>query len=393
MTRSSPAVDEQFVYFDPFLLDRARINAGLSRKQLATKAKVAVNTLLDYFRYHELKSLGRESSDSVPGQRRSANDSGHSARTGNSRTTLTGRFRPGTARLIANALGLDVVDLLAPWDPNYLPPKNPGGPLTGNSEWESLGYLDQGRLAPNGLYYIVCRMQHRHIRGKVGRGKFYHLSWVRASSRQLMVHRLARHAETSARVGAHPHLALNLSATPVGSDEGWWVIDDWVGQRTLADYLELGPWPKETLPRLLHEIALGLDALHQSGVILRELAPVRVLISDTDARAVLTDFELAKLLDGSASVSSEWPEDPFRAPEVDGGTANIQSDLYSFGQLALAAAGGEPGETSDIATIFAQVGMPKTLVQRLQRCQEVFPKQRPTSLAPLLKDLARWKGR
>ncbi len=394
MTRPFPAVDDQFVYFDPFLLDRARINAGLSRKQLANKAKLSVNTVLDFFRYfEEERGQVTEGVDSVSASKGSRNGSGTLARAGNWRTTLTGRFRPGTARIIANTLGLEVVDLLAPWDPHYRPPENPGGPMTGESEWESVGYIDQGRLAPNGLYYIVCRMQHRHIKGKMGRGKFYHLSWVRLSSRQLMVDRLARHAEASARVGAHPHLAFNLSATPVGMEEGWWVIDDWVGQRTLANYLDSGPWAKESLPRLLHEIALGLDALHQAGVILRELAPARVLIADCDARAVLTDFELAKLMDGSPSVSSEWPEDPFRAPEVDGGNASVQSDLYSFGQLALAAAGGEPGGTSDPALIFAKAGMPKRLIQQLRRCLEGLPKERPGSLAPLLKDLSRWKGR
>lgn len=56
---------------------------------------------------------------------------------------------------------------------------------------------------------------------------------------------------------------------------------------------------------------------------------------------VLTDFELAKLLDGSSSVSSEWPEDTYRAPEVDGGWATVQSDLYSLGQVVLAAIGHE----------------------------------------------------
>src|SRR5690606_5318902 len=97
MTRPLQAVDEQFVYFDPFLLDRARINAGLSRKQLANKAKVAVNTLLDFFRYFE-EERGQVpgSTDSVSASRGSKNGSGASARTGNWRTTLTGRFRPGT---------------------------------------------------------------------------------------------------------------------------------------------------------------------------------------------------------------------------------------------------------------------------------------------------------
>jgi len=58
---------------------------------------------------------------------------------------------------------------------------------------------------------------------------------------------------------------------------------------------------------LLLDVASGLQALHNSGVVFRELAPTRVLSGAKDGRAVLTDFELAKLMDGSPSVSSEWP--------------------------------------------------------------------------------------
>jgi serine/threonine protein kinase len=102
-------------------------------------------------------------------------------------------------------------------------------------------------------------------------------------------------------VGLHPHIVVNHTSTPAAQEEGWWVIDDWVGDKTLADHLETAPWPKEHLPRLLYEVACGLDALHRAKVVFRELAPARVLMADKDGRAVLTDFELAKLLDGVAA--------------------------------------------------------------------------------------------
>ena len=101
----------------------------------------------------------------------------------------------------------------------------------------------------------------------------------------------------------NPQIVVNLTSTPVANDEGWWVIDAWVGEKTLADYLRAASWPRERLPRLLLEIARGLEALHNAGIVFRELAPSRVLISDKDGGAVLTDFELAKLLDGAPSVS------------------------------------------------------------------------------------------
>jgi serine/threonine protein kinase len=259
-------------------------------------------------------------------------------------------------------------------------------------EWETVGYLDQGRLAPNGLYYIVCRLQHRHTAGRFGRGKFFHLSWLRAGTRDHMRHKLSRHADACQRVGSHPHVVINHSSTPVG-DDGWWVVDQWIGPQTLQCALDSDGHPRSQVPRLLHELALGLTALHDAGVILRELAPARVLLSEKDGRAVLTDFELAKLLEGSPSVSSEWPEDPFRAPELDGGTTTIQADLYSFGRIALAAAASLETPVDRAPVAFGAMGMPKRLARYLTDCLHPLPSQRPPELAPLLVELARWAQR
>jgi hypothetical protein len=95
-------------------------------------------------------------------------------------------------------------------------------------------------------------------------------------------------ADVCARVGSHPNVAFNLTSTPVTGDAGWWVIDEWVGEQTLADRLESGALSIAELPGLLLDIATGLLALNIAGVVFRELAPARVLISDQDGRAVLT---------------------------------------------------------------------------------------------------------
>jgi serine/threonine protein kinase len=168
------------------------------------------------------------------------------------------------------------------------------------------------------------------------------------------------------------------------------VIDDWVGKHTVGERLEAEPWRAAHLPRLLLDVAQGLAALHAVGIVFRELAPARVLIADQGTRAVLTDFELAKLLDGSPSVSSEWPEDPYRAPEVDGGGATIQSDLYSFGKLAVAAAAGGKVDDTNATVALGKASVPKRLAKYLVDCLEPVPKKRPPELSVLLKELTRW---
>lgn len=352
MTQPPEKIDSRSVYLDPFLMDRLRINMGIARKTMAEKKiDLSLNTVMDAF-----------------------NGKGVQAH---------------NAKEIAKAFECDVTDLLAPWDPLYKPPAEVPGPWSGSPEWESEGCLDQGRLAPNGLYYIVCRMRHRHTPNRLGRGKFYHLSWMLPEKRRGMLHQLSRHAEVCARVGIHPNIAVNFTSTPVVNDEGWWVIDHWVGERTLASHLQQGPWPKERLPRLLLDIARGLETLHNAGVVFRELAPSRILISDVDSHAVLTDFELAKLLDGSPSVSGEWPEDPFRAPEVDRGTTTIQADLYSLAQVAAACVAGKDFGPERTMELLAAATMPKRLHKIMVSCSEPAPGKRPTELSPLINELAR----
>lgn len=343
-------INEHLTYLDPFLLDRARINLGWSRGQLGKKTRIRLNTLADAFGGQGLQA--------------------------------------GTAERICHHLGHEVLEMLAPWDPRYKVPAEPPGPWSGAGEWECKDYLNQRRLAPNGLYYIVCRMQHRHTAGKLARGKFYHLSWLPVDKREGMRHQLSRHADVCARVGVHPNIAVNHASTPATGDEGWWVIDDWVGEKTLADCL---PWPKETLPRLLLEIARGLEALHKAGVVFRELAPIRVLVSDRDGRVVLTDFELAKLLDGARSVSGdEWPEDRFRADEIGNGTATLQADLFSLAMTAAAAISGSQFDRGRVVEILEAAELPRRLCRLLVQSSHPVPDERPAELAPLLKELTRW---
>lgn len=338
------AIDRHKTYLDPLFLDRARLRTGLGAKDYADALGMDYRTLRDI---------------------------------------LEGRgVNPSTAKELARKLNVkDLLTLLAPWDPRVRTPCWSTRSLVAVLGLGSARSSGTGPAHTNGLYYIVCHMRHQHTGGKQGRGKFYHLFWVRAEMRDDIRHQLSRHADVCALVGIHANVAVNLTSTPVAHHDGWWVIDDWVGKGSLADHLRGGPWPRETLPRLLYEIAQGLGALHAAGVVFRELAPSRVLISEKDGRAVLTDFELAKLLDGSPSVSDEWPEDPFRAPEVEGKTVTAQADLYSLAHLAAACLAGlkrdyDPGKA---AKVLEKASLPKGASRLLLDCLEPIPaKHQPT---------------
>jgi len=96
-----------------------------------------------------------------------------------------------------------------------------------------------------------------------------------------------------------------------------------------------------------------------------------------DQRAVLTDFELAKLVDTGPTVSTSWPDDPYRAPEVEDATASERSDLYSWARVLLRVATGEElpekGQDGDTLT---RVGLPKAVWRVALDCLSPGPSDR-----------------
>jgi len=279
--------DPELVYLDSFKLKRLLIERGLSDSRLK-----------------ELLSPVE-----VRGQ--------NSPRAGVARNTLDKALRGDgvrrdVAKFIAEYFDCNVLDLLAPRDPCYVPPLS----TTTGMEWEWT--IDEalqrgGRMAANGLHFVLFRMKHRHTEGQLGRGKFYLLSGLTASDRERKREQL------------QPQLAEVISSTPTAGEDGWWVVERWFDGTPLSEMLSAGGFPPADLPRLMREIADGLIALHRAKIVMRELAPSRVLLAKSDGRAVLTDFELAKLLAGGPTVSpgDEWPEDPYRAEEVGPGEVTV----------------------------------------------------------------------
>jgi serine/threonine protein kinase len=298
---------------------------------------------------------------------------------------------PGNAQTIAEFFEQSVLELLAPCDPRYEPPAIiPHGHVW---EWERETILPPGSYgASNGLYFVVCRMKHRHIPGRLGRGKFYLLSGLPSSEREEKHAHVKRHAEVCSRIGSHPNLAENQSIAPVQGEEGWWVVDRWIDSQPLSEQLKHGRLPADKLASLMKGIAAGLSALHRAQVIMRELAPSRVLIANDDGRAVLTEFELAKLLEGAPTVAPNqtWPEDPYRAPEVDSGEASAACDLYSWARILVHAACGvlpTPGGDVDALT---RIALPKAVWGITRRCLQPAPTARPVSIDEVQHAIRNW---
>jgi eukaryotic-like serine/threonine-protein kinase len=105
--------------------------------------------------------------------------------------------------------------------------------------------------------------------------------------------------------------------------------------------------------RLAAELGRGLDALHEHGILHRDVKPSNVLLAD-DGTAALSDFGLARASDSTRIThDGQLVGTPhYLAPElIEGAEATRASDLYALGCLLYECVAGEPPFTGRPAEI------------------------------------------
>ena len=302
-----------------------------------------------------------------------------------------------SAKAIAELIGAE--DLVAVLHPELLaeigPPSGWGTPkefFTTVGEWEAVESLGPVEQTANGLRYDAWKMHHRHLNGRLGRGKCCDLNKLSTQERTRIKAYLTRHAEVCDRIG-HRNVVQNRTVSPWEHGAMWWVVDEWIEGATLAELL-VGRQPiTSPVPTLLRGIAHGLESLHKEEVIRRELTPKHIWISSDDGRPVLTDFELAKLADGAPTVAptSQWPEDDYRAMEVDSrADLDSRADIYSWGRIASHVICGQLPDKGREADALASVRLPAA-VQRVILAAVAIPRSdRPNSISDVLSAIKKW---
>ncbi|XP_046390767.1 serine/threonine-protein kinase S6KL [Ischnura elegans] len=87
------------------------------------------------------------------------------------------------------------------------------------------------------------------------------------------------------------------------------------GGELLHLWNKYGPFPEDVIRVLVAEIALGLDFLHNAGVIYRDLKLENILL-DSDGHVQIIDFGLAKWLKHGARTSTICGTLQYMAPEI-----------------------------------------------------------------------------
>jgi eukaryotic-like serine/threonine-protein kinase len=121
-------------------------------------------------------------------------------------------------------------------------------------------------------------------------------------------------------------------AEPEDKEEVW-LIMDYYPDGCLRDHSKRGPMPLNVVRQYLTDTALGLQVLHDRGMIHRDIKPSNILIDHT-GKARLADFGLVtnNIIQGYASAEGYMPH---WAPEVlNDHVTSIRTDVWALGLSA-----------------------------------------------------------
>ncbi len=203
---------------------------------------------------------------------------------------------------------------------------------------------------------------------------------------------LAREARTASAL-SHPNI-VTVHDVALGSEPPFLVLE-LVSGRTLASLLSAGPLPVPRALDLAAQIATGLAAAHEAGLVHRDVKPANVLVT-REGHAKILDFGLALL--SAPAVSS--PNDAtipgsagtipgiavgtpaYMAPEqAEGHAVDFRADQFALGGILHELLSGRPA--------FARGSIVDTLAAVVRDEPEPIPRLTETLDGPVRRILAR----
>src|SRR5688572_1286159 len=224
--------------------------------------------------------------------------------------------------------------------------------------------------------------------------------------------RFEREAQAAASI-QHPN---TVSVTDFGESEDgvFYLVMEYVEGETLHRLLRReGTLPVKRAVRLLRQIADGVEAAHEIGILHRDLKPANIFLmkGKGDGFIKVGDFGLAKIVrqtvtdyNSNATPSSRGiigtPE--FMSPEQMQPEIGVDSraDIYALGTIAYLMLGGRTPFVGDMMQLVMQKIMhkapalsslrsdiPSDVERVIMKSLEIDPKERPGSVADWIADL------
>jgi serine/threonine protein kinase/basic membrane lipoprotein Med (substrate-binding protein (PBP1-ABC) superfamily) len=139
----------------------------------------------------------------------------------------------------------------------------------------------------------------------------------------------------------HPHI---LPVHDFGEAEGYtYIVMPYVETGTLTDVLQGQPLSLSQIRSIISQVGAALDYAHARGLIHRDVKPSNILI-DESGNCLLTDFGLAKMVEGSAALTTSGAimgTPAYMSPEQGlGQKLDGRSDIYSLGVILYEMASG-----------------------------------------------------
>lgn len=153
------------------------------------------------------------------------------------------------------------------------------------------------------------------------------------SKEQDFIERFKREARVIARLD-NPHIVPVYDFDEHNGQP--YIVLKFIDGQTLKDRMSGSPLSKTEVLQIVKAVGDGLEYAHRHGILHRDTKPSNVLIAN-DGKVYLTDFGLARLVEGSSSLTGDMilgtphyisPEQAMNAEKIDEGT-----DIYSFGVM------------------------------------------------------------
>jgi tetratricopeptide (TPR) repeat protein len=184
--------------------------------------------------------------------------------------------------------------------------------------------------------------------------------------------------EIEARAAGSINHSNILSVHDVGAGEyGPWLVAEFLEGQSLRAALN-GPLPVEQVLDYAMQLANGLSAAHDRGVVHRDLKPENLFVT-SDGRLKILDFGIAKFLadDAHPTATGRIIGTPaYMSPEQRAGSEIDQrTDIYSFGAILCELLTGQRAQQN--RTLPANV--PEALAKLVRDCMQEKPEDRPQS--------------